>query len=122
MRHGDAWHLGVLLVTDDALYETGEILRAREEARRGYTAESQRRRSMLMAEAYRGGFAEGEVFHIDWQPVDVAAVDRGEASGPLDMQGGIPRIRWASGGDHMPLSDYLDQHVDLLLHPPQGAT
>lgn len=122
VRHDDVWHLGVLLLSDDAVYATGEVLRAREEARRGYTAESQRRRSQLMAEAFRGGFAEGAVFHVGWRELDAAAVDRGEASGPLDVRDGVPRIRWAAGGDHMPLADYLDQHVDLLLHPPRGAT
>lgn len=122
VHHGDVWHLGVLLLGDDAVFEIGEILRAREEARRGYTAESQRRRSQLMAEAFRGGFAEGQVFHVGWRELDAAAVDRGGESGPLDVAGGIPRVRWASGGDHMPLLDYLDQHIDLLLHPPQGAT
>ena len=32
---GEAWHVGVLLIADAAVYATGEILRARTEAPRG---------------------------------------------------------------------------------------
>jgi hypothetical protein len=39
---GEAWHVGVLLIADAEVYATGEILRARAEAVRGYTAEAQR--------------------------------------------------------------------------------
>ncbi|BDZ40528.1 hypothetical protein [Microbacterium suwonense] len=59
MRAGEAWHLGVLLLTDDGVAETGEILRAAEEVRRGYPAESARARAERRAQARRGGFAEG---------------------------------------------------------------
>ncbi|MGA7147616.1 MAG: glutaminase, partial [Microbacterium sp.] len=33
---GRAWHLGVLLLTEDGLLATGEIIRARADAPRGY--------------------------------------------------------------------------------------
>ncbi|MGB4777971.1 MAG: glutaminase, partial [Microbacterium sp.] len=42
---GEAWHVGVFLIGDAAVYATGEVLRARSEAPRGYTAEAQRARS-----------------------------------------------------------------------------
>ena len=66
VRRGAAWHLGVLLVTDEAVLATGDIVRARQEARRGFAAESQRQRAELAAAARRGGFAEGESVHIGW--------------------------------------------------------
>lgn len=118
---GSAWHLGVLLLTDDAVLATGEILRARTEARRGYTAESQRHRAELAAAARRGGFAEGATVHIGWRMLDPDAVDRGEASDPLALSGGVPSVRWSSTGGYVPLDRYLDERIGLLLDPPGGA-
>ncbi|MHC2998599.1 glutaminase [Microbacterium sp. HJ5] len=121
VRTGTAWHLGALLLTDDAVLATGEIVRARAEAIRGYTAESQRRRADLAAAARRGGFDEGETVHIGWRMLDPDAVDRGEASGPLALVDGVPSIRWSAAGGYMPLRRYLDERVGLLLDPPTGA-
>ena len=118
---GDAWHLGALLLTDDDVLATGEIIRARREAPRGFTAESQRRRSELAAAASRGGFAEGVAVHIGWRMLQPAAVDRGEASGPLALIDGTPSVRWSAAGGFMPLERYLDERVALLIDPPAGA-
>ena len=118
---GSAWHLGVLLLTDDAVLATGEILRARTEARRGYTAESQRHRAELAAAARRGGFDEGATVHLGWRMLDPAAVDRGEASGPLALVDGVPSVRWSAAGGYQPLDRYLDERIALLLAPPPGT-
>lgn len=118
---GSAWHLGVLLLTDDAVFATGDIVRAHEEVRRGFTAESQRRRAELAAAARRGGVAEGASVHIDWTALDPAAVDRGAASGPLALREGTPSVRWSAAGGYIPLHAYLDERIDLLLDPPGGA-
>ena len=118
---GTAWHLGVLLLTDEAVLATGEIVRARAEAVRGYTAESQRRRSELAAAARRGGFAEGATVHIGWRMLDPAALERGEASAPLALVAGVASVRWSSSGGYVPLAAYLDERVALLLDPPGGA-
>lgn len=118
---GTAWHLGVLLVGDDAVYSTGDVLRARAEARRGFAAESQRRRAELAAAARRGGFAEGATVHVGWRMLDLDAVGRGEASGPLAMVDGIPSVRWSSAGGYVALERYLDERVGLLLDPPAGT-
>lgn len=120
-RRGEAWHLGALLLTDDAVLATGEIVRARTEARRGYAAESQRRRAEIAAAARRGGFGEGEPVHIGWQVLDLDAVDGGEESGPLALQGGVISIRWSASGGFMPVARYLDERISLLLDPPAGA-
>ena len=98
-----AWHLGVLLVADDAVYATGEIVRAREEVRRGFTAESQRERAQLAGAARRGGFAEGEVVHVGWELVDLGALAHGAASGPLRMAGGVAQIPWSRAGAYTDL-------------------
>jgi hypothetical protein len=118
---GSAWHLGVLLLDDDAVYATGDIVRARQDAPRGYTAESQRARAELAAAARRGGFAEGEVVHVGWRMLDLDAVERGEASGPLALRDGIPNVRWSASGAYMPLQGYVTERVGLLLDPPAGA-
>ena len=121
VRRGEAWHLGVLLLTDDDVRATGDIVRARQEARRGFAAESQRQRAELAAAARRGGIAEGEVVHIGWTVLDPDAVDPGAASGPLALRGGVPSVRWSAAGGYMPLETYLAERVELLLNPPAGA-
>jgi hypothetical protein len=118
---GEAWHLGVLLLTDDRVLATGEVVRAREEVRRGFTAQSQRERAERAAAARRGGFAEGEVVHIGWAEIDLDAVDRGEASGPLLLREGVPQVRWSAAGGYRPLADYLAEQIELLRNPPAGA-
>ena len=120
-RRGAAWHLGALLLTNDAVLATGDVVRAREEVRRGYTSQSQRHRAELAAAAHRGGFDEGETVHIGWRMLDPDAVDRGEASGPLGLVDGVPSVRWSLAGGYMPLKGYLDERVGLLLDPPRGA-
>ncbi len=110
---GEAWHVGALLIGDDEVFATGEILRARAEAVRGYTAESQRARSDRAAAAARGGFGEGEPVHLDWTRLDLDVVDAGGASGPLAMVDGVVTIAFAAGA-RMPLAAYLDDRIALL--------
>ncbi|MFT4213524.1 MAG: glutaminase [Microbacterium sp.] len=114
---GEAWHVGVLLIADAAVYATGEILRARTEAVRGYTAESQRARSERAAAAARGGFADGTIVHFGFTPIALEALARGERSGPLEVARGIPLVHWSAGGAPRPLADYLDEQLAL---PPAG--
>jgi hypothetical protein len=116
---GDAWHLGALLLTDHAVLATGEIIRSRREATRGFTAESQRRRAELAAAAFRGGFAEGTPVHIGWKELDLEAR---ELDDPLSMDGGVMSVRWNPSGGLIPLAAYIDERVDLLVHPLPGAT
>jgi hypothetical protein len=120
-RRGAAWHLGVVLLTEAGVLATGDIVRARQEARRGYTAESQRQRAELAAAARRGGFAEGETVHIGWQVLQPDLIDAGGVSGPLVAAGGVAHVRWSAAGGLMPLEAYLAERVALLLEPPAGA-
>ncbi|WP_110589561.1 glutaminase [Microbacterium suaedae] len=106
----EAWHLGVLLVGDDTVWGTGDILRSAAEVRRGYTAESQRERAALAAMAFRGGFAEGETCHIAWAPLDLEAAD----SGPLVRRDGRVMVRWSPAGFLAPLDEYLDERIRLV--------
>lgn len=118
---GTAWHLGVLLVGDATVMATGEITRAVDPGRRGYAAESARHRAELRAAALRGGFAEGDTVHFGWTELDLDAVARGEASGPLSGVGGEPMVHWSASGGLAPLRGYLDERIELLRHPPLGA-
>ncbi|MFK4761836.1 glutaminase [Microbacterium sp. ZW T5_45] len=115
VKIGQAWHLGVLLLTDTHALATAEVLRAAELGRRGYTAESARERAERRAEALKGGFDEGEVAHVGWSVIDVAAVDAGGSSGPLAMMDGVPSVRWSTAGGWMPLQAYLRERVELLV-------
>ncbi|MDQ4215664.1 glutaminase [Microbacterium capsulatum] len=114
VRAGSAWHVGVLLVADDAVYATAEVLRAAEEVRRGYTAESARARADRRAEASRGGFANGETVHVGWTPIDLDAVAAGGSSGPVALVDGIPSVRWSAAGGFLPLEAYLRERIALL--------
>lgn len=122
VARGSAWHLGVLLLTDDAILATGDIVRSRHDAVRGFTAESQRARSALGAAAFRGGFGEGAAVHIGWTVVDLAAVEAAGESGPLALHDGVVTVRWSRAGTPIPLAAYLDERIELLLlRPPAGA-
>ncbi|WP_203136438.1 glutaminase [Microbacterium sp. JZ31] len=121
VRVGSAWRVGVLLIDDAAVFEEGEVLRAADPGRRGYAAESARRRAELRAMALRGGFAEGETVHIGWRRLDLDALAAGASSGPLTWDGDRLAIRWTPAGALMPLSAYLSERISLLLEPPAGA-
>lgn len=110
---GDAWRVGVLLITDDGALSVGEVVRSRQDAPRGFTAEAQRERSERMAAAYRGGFADGEHVHVGWHEIDLAAVDRGESSGILSVIDGEPFVTWSTSGEPRPLAAYLHEQLGL---------
>lgn len=121
-RVGAAWRLGVLLLADDGrTLAVGEVVRAADPGRRGYTAESARQRAEQRAAAVRGDFEEGEIVHVGWTEIDVDAVGAGTASGPLLIRDGVPVVRWSAAGAVMPLADFLEDRVALALDPPGGA-
>lgn len=111
-----AWHLGAVLIGDDAAWLTGEVVRAGDPGRRGYTAASQRRRAELALAALQGGFAEGEEVHVDWRPLDLA-----DADAPVRVSESGLEIRWSPRAGWMPLQTYLDERAALLIDPPAGA-
>ncbi|WP_298041545.1 glutaminase [uncultured Microbacterium sp.] len=113
VKIGEVWHIGVLLLTDEHVLATAEVLRAADAGRRGYTAESARARAARRELALKGGFAEGEVAHIGWSVIDMDAVDAGGESGPLAMRDGVAMVRW-SGSSWMPLAAYLDERIALM--------
>lgn len=110
---GSAWHLGALLITPDQVLATGDVARSLEPARKGYTAISARERDELRFAAYRGGIPEGKAVHFNWTPIDLAALSRGETSGPIAVRDGELQIRWSAAGGYTSLQRYLDERIDL---------
>lgn len=106
-----AWRVGILLISDEALFAVGTVVRAREQAIRGFTAQSQRARSELAAAARRGGFEEGESVFLDWRTIDLASVDAGGSSGPIETYDGVAHVRWSATGEHRPLEEYLAEYL-----------
>lgn len=109
----EAWHLGVLLIGDEGLAATGRILRAHTEVRRGFTAESQRERAGWEAAARRGGFGEGETFHLDWTPIELDDVVSGEDTRTVLLRDGRAYVRWSASGALRLLGDYIDELISL---------
>lgn len=137
LRHaGEAWRLGVLLVTPGAeLYALGTLVRSHRPERVGYAAESARERDALRHAAFEAGFPEGSTVHIEPTPVDLDAVASERTSrllrtvgadraGPLLRGPDGIRVRWApqaTAASARSLPEYLAEHADLLLHPRPGA-
>lgn len=122
---GRVWRLGVLLVGETGeLFTAGSTLRAHEPPPiLGYTSESARARDALRHAAIRGGFAEGTTVHYDARLVDAA--HGAKLPEPLVHRDGELVVRWnarAPLNSAMPLSHYLDERAELLIHPPLGAT
>lgn len=115
---GQAWHVGVLLIDATRVFAVGDIIRAQDPGRRGYTAESARARAEVRAAAVLGKIPEGTVVHVGWQELDLSAAE----SGPLRLVDGVPMVRWSSAGGFTPLAGYLSERVDLLVHPLPGAS
>lgn len=125
VRIGEAWPLGVLLLETGGagrLWATGEVVRARPEDRRGYPAESARRRGELAAAASRGGFADGIAVQLPALEIDLAVIsDPAPGAGPLAVIDGVAMVRWSPAAPLTPLAPYLDERIRLLLDPPARA-
>jgi hypothetical protein len=117
----EAWRVGVLLVGERDVYAAGNVVRAGDPGRRGFASDAARIRAAVAAAAPRGGFGDGETVHLDWRVLDLSALERGEATGPLALVDGTPSVRWSPEAGLVPLAGYLDERIALLLHPPQGA-
>ncbi len=111
---GRAWRVGTLLIGDTAVHEVGDVLRASEERRRGFTSDAARRRAEAEAMCVRGGFEPGTVVNVDHTGIDLSALAAEGASGPLSVRDGTVVIRWTSSGAVMPLEAYLREKIDML--------
>ena len=119
------WRLGVLLLgTAEGLWATGSITRVLEPGRPAYQSESAERRRGYRAAAVRGHFPKGETVNFDARPIELEAAALATSRGPLVLDGDRALVRWNAVVDpasSLPLDEYLDDRVGLLVHPPEGA-
>lgn len=121
---GRAWRIGVLLLgRDGSLRTTGSITRVTEPGRAQFVSRSAEVRRAYRAAAVRGRFPTGETVNHGTVPIalDATLVD---AAGPLFLRDGVVLVRWSpTAGDDaaVPLAEYLQDRVELLVHPPAGA-
>jgi hypothetical protein len=119
------WRLGVLLLgTTDGLWATGSITRSLEPGRPAYQSESAERRRAYRAAAFRARFPKGETVNFDAHPIELDAAALAGSAGPLVLDADRALVLWNAtlGRDSaLPLDEYLDDRVGLLVHPPEGA-
>jgi hypothetical protein len=122
---GRVWRLGVLLLAaDGGVYATGSTTRALEPGRPAYQSESAEIRRAYRAAAFRGPFERGETVNFDATPIALDADALRASTGPLFLRDGASMVRWspaADDGSAVPLAAYLDDRLELLIHPPEGA-
>jgi hypothetical protein len=124
---GRVWRVGVLLLGSSAentgrVWATGMITRVTEPGRPQFVSHSAEVRRAYRAAAERGHFTPGDTVNHGATPItlDDTLVD---ADGVLSVRAGVPSVRWSpSGGEPVALESYLADRVELLVHPPRGAT
>ena len=129
---GHVWRLGTLLVGADptappALYVVGKATRAAVRQHPGNQSLSREERRDLAAAALHGGYAAGTTVNFDARPIPLTeeSLTDLDAALPLGLAGGELRVRWRAGAPldgAQTLAAYLSERVELLVHPPQGAS
>jgi hypothetical protein len=118
-----AWRLGVLLLSaDGTVRATGAVTRAVPPGHPGHMAVSTEERREVRAAAFRA-FPPGTTVYLDAPVIDLDALR--DAPGPLLLRDDRVVVRWSVSAPEdaaRDLAPYLAERVDLLLHPPQGAT
>lgn len=120
---GRVWRLGVLLLDEDGeLHATGSLTRAVPSGHPNFQSVSAESRREYRQAALKAGFDEGETVDFDTTPIDWDADALRASAGPLVLTDDGLGVRWAvSAAAFIPFASYLNERVDLLLHPPQGA-
>lgn len=130
---GRVWRLGVLLLQVPAapadgdalrLYATGNLIRATTPGRTQYISASAETRRAYRAAAERGHIPTGETVDFDAVPIALDAESLAASTGPLLLREGRVLVRWSASttdADARDFHAYLDERVDLLAHPPEGA-
>ena len=123
---GRVWRLGVLLLAaDGTVRATGSATRAVPPGHPGHMAASTEERREVRAAAFRGPFPEGSTVYFDSPVIELTPEGLQAGTGPLLLRGDRVAVRWslsASDDAARDLEPYLAERVDLVLHPPQGAT
>lgn len=118
------WRLGALLLArrSGALYATGSVTRAVPPGHQQHQSLSAEERKGLRAAAVRAGFASGDSVNFDAAPISFDSDELRSGDGPLTLTADGVQVRWSAASTALlPFSNYLDERVDLLMHPPLGA-
>ena len=115
---GRVWRLGVLLLDAEArLFATGATTRAVPPGHPQFVSISAEVRKGMRAAAVAAGYQLGETVNFDARPLDPTS-----PQDPLIERDGELLVRWSSSqASLMPFAAYLNERVDLLAHPPDGA-
>lgn len=122
---GRVWHLGVLLLAaDGTLYTAGATTRVVPPGYPGHHSVSAEERREHRAAAERSTLERGDIVNYNATPVELDADALRSSTGPLFVRDGSALVRWSRtvGDEHArPFDDYLDERVQLLITPPEGA-
>lgn len=115
------WRLGVLLLGHSAaLYATGTTLRVSEPRHPNAQSQLAENRRELRALALKSGIAGGETIDLDARDIRVDEITAD--SRPLARTSDGYGVRWSATSHALtPLAGYLEERVQLLLEPPEGA-
>ncbi|WP_420368470.1 hypothetical protein [Curtobacterium sp. L1-20] len=124
---GRVWRVGALLLGSSAdtaggVWATGRITRVTEAGRSQFVSVSAEVRRAYRAAAAKGHFEPGDTVNHGATPIPVDGSLVG-SPGVLFVEDGTPLVRWSpTAGAAVPLAEYLDDRVGLLVDPPRGAT
>ncbi len=125
-RVGEAWHLGVFLMTQDGqLFQAGKTTRAIEPGRPGHVSKVREERREFTDAAWRGSFPSGSVVNFDTYLIEMDMDELRAGKLVLFTKDDQALVRWRPGvsdEDARPFKEYMAERLELLLNPPQGAT
>ncbi len=116
------WRLGVLLLgRSGSLAATGTTFRVDDLRFDNHQSNLAATRREYRAAALRAGFQPGETVNFEAQPIVLDAA-LAESAGPVILSPAGLRVRWSPVSDiFAPFESYLEERVELLADPPQGA-
>lgn len=115
---GEVWRVGALcLDADGGVWATGEVLVVTAPTHPNFRSESALARNELRGLLLRAGVREGSTAVVDPRVLDLDAPEP-----PLAATDEGLGVLWTPGGAAVPLAAYLTERVELLIHPPPGAT
>lgn len=115
---GTVWRLGAVCVdADGGIWATGDVLVVSAPTHPNFRSQVALERNETRRMLVRAGVAVGTTVVLDPRPLDPDA----PAAPLVALDDGVG-VQWIAGGQAVPLAAYLDERVELLIHPPARAT